>query len=485
MLPKLFKVALINSNLLQLIPSFQEAGTASLLPPLKNMSFKSTLVKLSLGATIAATALSAQALSLSEAYKLALQHDIVYAQAGYDLNAAVAEANQAYAAVLPTAGFTYNLRASKDLSLETAFIKTSQVTLAVQQKVFNVAAFYGLPLAQQSKQLAEANYILARQDLIKRTVSKYIAVLKAKQAYSLALTSANAARTVYNAANARFQAGTATQAERSGAQARSATAQARVTSAKIALDAALDQLKVIVGRQTKITQLNGIKADVLTALKGVKYTTNEETALQNNIQLKTAAMAKEVARLSQKTAQSAHYPTVDLALSLTNTPANQVLPFAEGGLGAHKPDKFTAQLTLNVPIFTGGAISLRSQAAASRYEKAGLAYELAYQNISNGFRATLTSLTARRAQISSLGVAASAASQAFRTQQALYQEGVGTLSDLTSAQSQYVTALDSLNTARFDYIEAVVALKQLGGNLTDDDIKAFDKVFVSPEKVQY
>ncbi|MFC6276650.1 TolC family protein [Psittacicella hinzii] len=423
---------------------------------------------------------SAQAITLEESYQLALKNDLTFASAASTLQGTIAQANTNYAGVLPSVGFTYswtmsrNLEASRDLQ---SYLST--VRLALSQNIFDWASFLKLDVAAKTKKQAEITYTTAQQDLINRVITRYLAVLSANANVQIAENQVKYNTQVYNTANVRYQAGVVSSADVDTASANLSNANATLLSAQTALNTAIANLKLVVGKEADLSTLYAIDNKVTPKLT---YPT-DVNSIQNNLSLKSLAMTKELARLNHSVAIAAYLPTLSLTAALANNSANNV-NIAEHGWGAaHRLDRVQVGITLTVPIFTGGSTYNSSKYYKSLYETSSYSYDQTFISTESNFTNNLLSIKADEKIINSYSNSYTSALKAYNAKTAGYKVGTSSLTDLISAVNTLYQTESNLTNAKYDYITAVISQKVLAGNLTEDDIKEVSKLLTVSQKI--
>lgn len=168
---------------------------------------------------------------------------------------------------------------------------------------------------QQSKtevSRADAQFIVAGQDLILRVSQAYFDVLDAQIDVEVAETQKKAIQKQLEQAKRNFEVGTATIVDTNEAQARYDLTLSQEIAARNALEIRKRTLQSVTTRFPE--NLTGTK-EIISGLAGLKYKTMDEwvqAAEAQNFTLKIQQAAYELALQEVKRINAQHYPTLDL-----------------------------------------------------------------------------------------------------------------------------------------------------------------------------
>lgn len=420
---------------------------------------------------------SASALTLSESYNLALNNDLEYARAASTLESTNARANSAYSGILPNVGFAYDWKLQKDTSLPAQFEQhLSSVKLALQQNLFDMTSFLKLNIALKQKRQAETTFYTARQDLLNRVVSGYLAIVKANSSVSQAKKQIVYLEEILNSTKIKLSRGLASKMDQDFAEAKLSKARATLYGAEARLEKAVNDFKVVVGTQA---DLKGFYA--LSKTPSLDYPKDSMKAMAGNLSLKSLAMTVEIAKVGTEVGVAALFPTISLQAAVSNSPANTVQIGDDGWFDAHKLDKVYVGINLTIPIFTGGRIYNGIKEATANYKQASYSYNLAYQQLSSGFKSNLRAIKANEEIIKTFEYSYGASKRAYNAKKAAYTAGLASVTEYIDVANQLSEIEEGLNNARYDYISSVIQQKMLAGTLNEKDIQAIDKLLTVKE----
>ena len=425
----------------------------------------------------AIAALPAQAETLKEVYEIARSYDAAFLGARAQAESVDYKAAQADAAFRPTVGLTGSVSHNvSDTPLGgVRKVESAMVGINASQPLLNRGNWLNADKASRSLEIARADLDAAEQDLIVRTAQTYFDVLSAQEAVNTAQAAKKAISEQLASAKRNFEVGTATITDTREAQARFDLSTAQLLGAENDLrtkQLALDQL---VGRSGVKPQPLAQPVTLPTLADG--QADEWATKAEQSASVRKARTAYEIAKLETTRTDAGHWPTLSLdgSLSSTNNRGNtataaQLL----GGDGTSTNAKIG--LTLNVPLYAGGAISNQAREAVKLEEKARDDYEGARRAVAQGTRQAYFGVQSGQAQIQALEAAESSSKLALEATQLGYKVGVRVNLDVLNAQTQLYSTQRDLAKARHDVLVASLKLRQASGTLAPADVDNVDKL---------
>jgi len=418
--------------------------------------------------SLCAVTFQASAGSLKEIYHQALQNDpqLKIAEATFRANKEALP--QARAGLLPSvnaqAGTTYTDSDQVDFN-------NHGYSVSLIQPVFSASRWFAYQQGKTLDEQAQLQFDQAQQSLILRSVETYLNVLRAKSNLETAEAQERAIRRRLDQVNAQFEVGLIAITDVHEAQASYDNARVALIEAEGALDNSYEALERLTGLSTQ--EIDSLSEDY--PIEGVEPATPDawlEKALTDNLGLKLAQSSIEVARRSAQIAKSGHYPTVDLSATYDRdkgTPSSNDWNTSK-----------VVGLTLNVPLFSGGATSSKARQAYAQMDASTQTYDDARRGVTQATRSLLRniktnvqSVAARQQSIVSSKAALEATSEGFNV-------GTRNVVDvLTAEQALYAAQRDYAN-ARFDYVLNLFTFKQQLGTLNPDDLYGLDEWLVKP-----
>ena len=430
--------------------------------------------------------LAASANSLLDIYQLALKND-----AQLKADTAAYEAGQEYralnrAGLLPQINasasyvknerdITNNLNTSTDAGNDsrTGSIDTEQTGwgISLTQPLFDMAAWYTYQQGAKLSEQAEAQFGADQQSLIVRTAEAYFNVLRAVDTLETAVAEENALSHQLDQAKQRFDVGLTAITDVHEAQAAYDSAQAATLEARGNVDISYEALTVLTGAAND--QISPL-AENFPVVNPAPANRHEwvEFSLKNNYALKAARLNAEAADDVAKAARSGHLPTVTASVGYNesyNDDTTYGLP------EDYDTDGTSVNVTLNVPIFSGGYTSARRRQALAQANQAEELFNSAERNTIQSTRALHLSVTTGVARVQARKQAIISSQSSLEATRSGYEVGTRNLVDVLLAQRQLFQARRDYSTALYDYIINTIQLREVAGMLTPQDVQNVDK----------
>ena len=194
----------------------------------------------------------------------------------------------------------------------------------------------------------------------------------------------------------------------------------------------------------------------------------------NSLAIAAARYNLEASRKNLRARKADRLPTVDF---LGQYGHNVTAPIVSQGIqiGGGAFDRTSLALSINIPIYTGGAVSSRRRQAEQNLVAAQESLELTSrqltQNIRNAYRRVNTDvlvIAQRQQSIDSAQLALDATELGAEV-------GTRNIVEVLRARENLFRALRQYADARFNYVLDTLLLKQTAGILTPDDIIALNE----------
>jgi len=419
----------------------------------------------------------AHAADLLSAYHDAVAYDAQFSAARSALNAGREKLPQGRAGLLPTIGFSANTawnddsRTPRATGIETnTKYNSNGWTASLTQPLFRMQNWFAYTQSELAVVQAEAQFSLARQDLIVRVAQAYFDVLLAQDA--LATTQAQKVATAEQLESAKrtFEVGTTTITDTHEAQSRYDLIIAQELAAQSDLAVKQEVLRTITGKESG--GLKNLRTGA--TLSGPQpndasqWSTMAETA---NPGVQAAQAAFEIASREIEKQRAGHYPTLDMVASRNK---NAVGSSAIPGFGGSESDSSSIGLQLSIPIFAGGATISKEREAVALKEKAAADLDNTRRQAALGARQAYLRVTSGLAQVKAFEAAMTSSQSALDSNKLGYDVGVRINIDVLNAQSQLYATQQSLAKARLDTLLALLRLKAAAGSLKEEDVQAIN-----------
>jgi len=429
---------------------------------------------------------AAQAENLLELYDAAKLYDAPYLAARAQAESAYAKADQAKALVRPSlnlqAGITrtdFNSSAKTSIpgaaSAYDSNTTTKRAALQARQTIYNADSFARLDQADQSRLVADADLMVASQDLAVRVTQAYFDVLGAQDVLTTAQANKAALAEQLAAAKRSFEVGNSTITDTREAQARHDLATAQELAAANELRVKRITLDQLVGRANVIPNPLRTPATLDSLAPGeMEEWVNQAQASPN---VRKAEAALEAAKLEISRARAGHLPTLDAIASLqrTDIDSSNQLAVTSGGAGTSA----AIGLEMNMSLYAGNSVQNRIAEVLKLQEKSEHDLDNAKRQVTLGTRQAYLGVQSGLAQVKAYEAAETSAKLALEATQLGYRVGVRINKDVLDAQTQLANTQKDLSKSRYDVIVGTVRLRQASGVLTQDDLAELNKLLVN------
>ncbi len=437
------------------------------------------------------TMFSAQAAdNLQSIYQLAMQKDPQLLKAMATRDAAKQGIDVSKASLLPQVNFSTGY--TKTMSESPEFLESGIVVVdgentgwdarvALQQSLFDWSNWKNLDTAEKRALQSQTNLDAATQALIVRVSQAYFNVLKAVDDLGFAEAEKRAIERQLEQTKQRFAVGLTAITDVHEAQAQFDSALAREITAQNNLETAREALREITGQYHD--ELASLNTDKFSTQTPSPATADEwvKLAEQLNLSLKANKLALEIADNDIERAKAGHYPTASLDASWSTRDTEVENTIDGQTLTTNLPRLDTKQIgvTLSVPIYSGGATTAQTSVARANYVAASQDLELSYRTAVRQVRSSFNDINANIATIRALEQAVISAESALNATEAGFEVGTRTIVDVLQSTRNLFEARRNLSGARYNYIIAILTLKQAAGNLSEQDLQAINQALAS------
>ena len=425
---------------------------------------------------------TAHGADLMGVYRDALAYDAQFAAARAALDAGREKLPQGRAGLLPNIGLASSTIWNESdtnfrgpIASRNSEYNTNGWTVSLTQPLFRWQNWVAYNQSELAVAQAEAEFMLARQELIVRTVVAYFDVLLAQDLLATAQAQKVAIAEQLESAKRNFEVGTATITDSHEAQSRFDLTTAQEIAAQNDLDVKRQVLRSIIGKEP-----DGLK----TVKSGVRLAGPQPADINKWVEMAESSAATvqisqaryEIALREVDRQRAGHYPTLDLVAgrgrsSTTNTTVTGAGVGSGVGSDTHST---TVGLQLNLPIFSGGATMSRDREAVALKERAVADLDNARRTAALNARQGYLGVTAGLAQIRAFEAALTSSQSALESNKLGYEVGVRINIDVLNAQSQLYETRQKLAKSRMDTLIALLRLKAASGSLGDEDVAAIN-----------
>ncbi|KLD65713.1 TolC family outer membrane protein [Dyella japonica] len=347
--------------------------------------------------------------------------------------------------------------------------RTRTPSLTLTQSVLDLSQWANLSAAKSLAGSQDATYVAAVQNLYVRVTAAYFGVLTSQDALVFAKANEDAYQAAYDQAEQRFQVGLSAVTDVYQAKSYYELAKARTIAALNALSDARETLTQITGKP--VGELKKLRED----LPMVPPNPSDpeawvQAALQSNATVQASQSKVGAAEHSINAARAGHLPTINASVSRsTSTSWLENGSYDNGGGNGSYGN--TTGLTLNLPIFAGGATQSRVRQSIYQRDAAQDSLETARRQV---VRTTLNfyrSVSAGISQVEANKASVDSGQKALEATRAGFDVGTQTMLNVLNAIQTLTQAESSYSQSRHQLVLDQLQLKQSAGSIDVKDVE--------------
>lgn len=435
------------------------------------------LRKFTFSALALAMSVSVSAADLMEIYELARASDPQLSAAeGRRLSAAMG-VPLARSVLLPQLNGSWDLTRSKtdgtvfsaEQNQDVGFSSNSRdhrYGVNLQQTIYRRSNYENLKVARAQAARGISDYDVALDNLLYRVAEAYFGVLTTQSNLTSAEAEEKAVGRQLEQAEQRFEVGLTAITDVHEARARFDGARAAVIQSRNVLDDAFESLAEITG--TRIQNIEPLQPEF--ALNPPEPADSErwvDTAIANSPALAGEQHSVAAANANARSAWSQHLPY----LSLGGNYGQQQSGGDVGPFSLRDPSTMSWTLTLNVPMFAGGATQASYRQALYNRDVASDVLEQTRRAVVRQTRGAYRDVIAGISEVKAREQAVVSAQSALEATEAGFEVGTRTIVDVLLSQQQQFAAEREYARARHDFILSNLRLKQAAGTIDVTDIQ--------------
>lgn len=413
--------------------------------------------------TVCAPSIATSA-DLMSIYQAALVNDASFQIAVHQHAAAQRAVDIAKSAKRPTLSLSVTgsaLNSSRSVRDE----ESTTAALAGSMPLYNRTNSLNVMSARVSAAQADADLDSAKQSLALRSAQLYFEVLRARDAVLFSRAELDAFARQLEQTEGRYEVGLVAITDVKEAQAGFDVAQAAVIAANNDLSTAVQALKVTVGDYPD--DIATLRDDIpLEPPKPDRLGYWLMRAAGSSPQIRSSEQQRDAASVDLRLARAITSPTLDLAVSASRT-----------GSDIDLNDNLTnrnVQLSLGVPLYTGGSRAARSGQARQLLSAAEQQLNLTRDEVERDVRNSFASVNSSISRVRALERALESSRSGLEATQAGFDAGTRTNVDVLDAIRAESDAKTQLSGARYDYVLGLLELYALAGQLGDEQIAQVD-----------
>ncbi len=403
-------------------------------------------------------------------YALALQHDTKLKNASYSMKSALARLDQSKSWLKPQLQLnTSQIYNHVDYGIVDEDYSSTSFNLFLTQSVFDYSRWVKISETEAYVTQEEAFFASAKQDLIIRVVTAYFDLLTAKESLELAQAEKRTIGQQLNHSKQRFEAGFLTVADVIEAQAAYDKAIAQEISAQSNLDIAKEAVFAISGHS--LDSSARLKANIPLAPPEPKQINSWiELALQNNLDILAQRAVVEAANQALIGAKAEYYPTISLVTGYNYKDSI-------GAKYGEDSDTSFIGVELVAQLYNGGMTAAKVEETSQQCAREKNTLEQIRRSTISKTRGAYLAITLGIAKIQANHQALLSARASSKATQEGFKVGKRTIVDMLDAQRNLFQAQYDLIHSRYEYLLAVITLKQAVGNLQESDLESIFTLF--------
>ncbi|WP_240788719.1 TolC family outer membrane protein [Ramlibacter henchirensis] len=433
---------------------------------------KNKLRLVAAAALLAVAAPSSFAISLVEAYEAAVKNDPVYRSAQHENEAAQQFAVLGRSNLLPSIAATYAPSRNRADVTNTGVgggatdhrrYSALSANLQLRQPLYHPEgmARYRQGVAQTKG--SDAQFAGRSQELIVRLASAYTFAKYAEDQLALAVAQRDALSEQRRTNQRLFLRGEGTRTDVVETQARLDLAVAQVLEANDNVRNARDALSAIVGQD--VSQLDALTDDFrVKQLVPGEFADWRGIALSTNPEIQARRHAVDVAQEEANRHRAGHLPRLDLVASAGRNDSESITTFNQ------KANIRSVGVQLNVPLYSGGAVSAAVAQAESNAEKAKADLDVATNEVLIELRKQFDLTASSVARLDAARAALDSATLLVEATRRSVAGGQRINLDVLQAQQQLFDARRTLAQARYNHLLSLLRLRFAAGVLQMSDL---------------
>lgn len=345
----------------------------------------------------------------------------------------------------------------------------------LSQPIFNMPSWYTYTSTKASVDAAEWNLAATEQALIVRVVQAYLDVLRIQDLLDSTIAEETAVQRQLEQVQQRFDVGL--------------VAITDVLESQAVFDNAVVQRIQAAGDHDiffeTLSTLTGVPYPSLGRLSEMLPIVNPEprdeqewvtTALATNLGIRSAQSQLAAARRTVRARRAGHLPTINATVTQNHFVSGGQTVFGGSGI---KADTTIYGASISMPLFSGGFTRARTKEASALAEQSREVLNeqqlLVTRDTRNLFRAVATNVVRVGARLKAI----KSSEAALEATQTGYEVGTRNIVDVLQAQQRLYRSQFDYADSRYNYVAALMALKQVAGVLNEEDLRELN-TYVDP-----
>ncbi len=337
----------------------------------------------------------------------------------------------------------------------------SQVQL--NQQIFNQQVFTGLKAARGSEEFYRLSAELAEENLIQQVATNYYQVLITRQQLRVVDANIDRVAQLEKTVGSQYEAGLAKKIDLDRIKVNRGNLKAQREQLELAVSQQENLLKYYIGKPVAeqivlpATAMDGLEREAVATLD------NGQLDVQRLLGYQVLGKQEELLQLQKKAYLAEYYPNLSISGNyMLNSQSNRLNVYSSRALNF---DMSSVTLNLKIPIFDGHARRSKVRQADVEIRKVhedlrntSNALTMAYENAKIQIKNSLSTIETQKAN-------KDFAEEVFNSTKNNYQNGLATLTDLMTSETELVSAQNSYNEALLNYKVAQIELVKSNGQI--------------------
>lgn len=406
-----------------------------------------------------------QSYNLDAIYQLAAENNATYLAAQSTFDAARQTAPIAFGALLPSVNAGYSIGYTRNYGGSQNETLNQNIGLTANQLLFNWSTWEVFSQAQYQTKADAIAFAQAQQDLILNTAQVYFNVLQAQENLDYANANEQWNKELLSQTEQKFQSGLATQTDVQTIKAQYQTSVAQQVQAKSDLITAFANLEKLTGKN--IAAVDSLK-DGFPFDNPTPNDVNDwiATAMKQNLEIIRSQYIQQAADAGVGVTFGTFLPNASLSASIArlydknyNTSTNT------------NGNRSTIGATANWNLLNGGSDYASYKQSKFLNQAAQFGVLEAQRAVQADINITFNQVVTDVSLVQAYHQAVIAAQASVDDMKAGYEVGTQTIVDLLQQQQILFQAQQNYADAKFRYINDLLLLKKVAGNLIYDDIQ--------------
>ena len=355
--------------------------------------------------------------------------------------------------------------------------------VSLNQALFDLPAWFGFQSGKELSKQAEATFAANQQNLVVRVVEAYLLVLRAQDNLSASSAQERAFERQLEQTQQRFEVGLIAITDVYEAQAARDLSQVERIVDENNVSVALEKLSVLTGQSH--SNLDVLQEDFAIKMpEPIDRAAWVDFAMENNFTLQAARYAEEASRQNAKANKMVHAPTVSGSYSYSDYNSEGDLTRVPQTTFDVPPDNDvelnTWQIRLDLPLYSGGAISSNRRKAAQEFNASRENRINLSRNVVTNTRSLHMTVVSDVSRVAARKQSIVSSASALDATQAGYEVGTRNVVDVLNAQNTLFSAERDYANTRYDYVLDIMRLKEQAGLLSPEDINNLDGYLETP-----